>query len=44
MRKGAADAWAHNSINKALEYDPAAWGTWEDFEKELKSTFTNPNK
>ena len=44
MRKGAADVWAHNFINKALEYDPATWGTWEDFEKELKSAFTDPNK
>lgn len=26
MRKGAADAWAHNFIDKALEYDPIAWG------------------
>ena len=44
MRKGAADAWAHNFIDKALEYDPIAWGTWENFEKELQSAFADPNK
>ena len=43
MCKGAADTWAHSFINKALEADPVAWETWEDFETELRSAFANPN-
>ena len=44
MCKGAADTWAHNFIDKALEHDLVNWGTWENFEKELKFTFANPDK
>ena len=44
IHKKATDIQAHNFINNALKYNPVNWGTREDFEKELKSVFANPNK
>ncbi|TDL13462.1 hypothetical protein BD410DRAFT_707555, partial [Rickenella mellea] len=44
MNEGLASQWAQNVFDVAMAQKPSSFGTFEAFEKDLKSSFEDPNK